>query len=263
MRGRADLRQRGRWLLTTAVDRAWAWVGSVGALTADHPSARRFAALGEGTIVAFPPGDRLGECRIAIGRDCFVAADVTLAVGLPSEPQRRDDGPALRIGDRCIVGRGSALVSLLDLVLEDDVTLAPNVYITDHNHTYADPCLPVGQQILQCQPVRIGAGTLARHQRRGAAGGRHRAQLRHRRRRVVRGAIPDHSVVAGVPGRVVRRWIEADGWQPPLRDRSRSPTAGPWGCHPPRGWLTRGPDGAPTGRIGLATDEGERVGRTA
>ena len=33
---------------------------------------------------------------------------------------------------------------------------------------------------------------------------------------VVRGEIPDHSVVAGVPGRVVRRWTREDGWQPPF-----------------------------------------------
>jgi hypothetical protein len=34
---------------------------------------------------------------------------------------------------------------------------------------------------------------------------------------VVRGAVPDHAVVAGAPARIVRRWTPADGWQPPLR----------------------------------------------
>jgi hypothetical protein len=29
--------------------------------------------------------------------------------------------------------------------------------------------------------------------------------------------VPDHAVVAGAPARVVRRWDEKDGWQPPLR----------------------------------------------
>jgi hypothetical protein len=29
--------------------------------------------------------------------------------------------------------------------------------------------------------------------------------------------VPDHSVVAGAPARVVRRWDPVDGWQPPLR----------------------------------------------
>lgn len=235
MPGRADLRHRGRWLLTTAVHRAWAWVGSVGALTADHPSARRFAALGEGTIVAFPPGDRLGECRIAIGRNCFVAADVTLAVGLPSEPQRREDGPALTIGDRCIIGRGSALVSLIDLVLEDDVTLAPNVYVTDHNHTYADLYLPVGLQFPAHSPVRIGAGSWLGTNvvvLPGADIGRNCTVAAGA---VVRGTIPDHSVVAGVPGRVVRRWVEGQGWEPPLREVVEVPDGWPVGTPPSDG----------------------------
>ena len=34
---------------------------------------------------------------------------------------------------------------------------------------------------------------------------------------VVRGEVPDHSVVAGAPARVVRSWTEAEGWQPPFR----------------------------------------------
>ncbi|MDX2766113.1 acyltransferase, partial [Streptomyces europaeiscabiei] len=34
---------------------------------------------------------------------------------------------------------------------------------------------------------------------------------------VVRGAVPDHSVVAGAPARVVRRWDPVEGWQPPIR----------------------------------------------
>jgi hypothetical protein len=28
----------------------------------------------------------------------------------------------------------------------------------------------------------------------------------------VRGVVPDRCVVAGVPGRIVRRWVEGRGW---------------------------------------------------
>ena len=34
---------------------------------------------------------------------------------------------------------------------------------------------------------------------------------------VVRGVIPDHSVVAGAPARVVRTYRPGSGWDPPLR----------------------------------------------
>jgi serine acetyltransferase len=39
---------------------------------------------------------------------------------------------------------------------------------------------------------------------------------------VVRGDIPSRSVVAGVPGRVVRRHVEGR-WDPPLPARSKEP----------------------------------------
>jgi hypothetical protein len=45
---------------------------------------------------------------------------------------------------------------------------------------------------------------------------------------VVRGAIPDFSVVAGVPGKVVRTWT-GDAWDPPL--------AGDHASQPPDGWF--------------------------
>jgi len=34
---------------------------------------------------------------------------------------------------------------------------------------------------------------------------------------VVRGEVPDHTVVAGAPARIVRRWTPDTGWQPPMR----------------------------------------------
>lgn len=33
---------------------------------------------------------------------------------------------------------------------------------------------------------------------------------------VVRGIVPDHAVVAGSPARVVRRYVEGEGWVPPI-----------------------------------------------
>jgi hypothetical protein len=34
---------------------------------------------------------------------------------------------------------------------------------------------------------------------------------------VVRGEAPDNCVLAGAPARVVRRWEDGSGWEPPLR----------------------------------------------
>ena len=178
--------------------------------------ARRFGSLGAGSWLAFPPGDHLNPHAVHIGADCYVGEGVTLAVGLPIEVFPPDCEPVIVIGDRTIIGKGSFVVARERVEIEADVTLAPNVYITDHSHTYADPWLPVGQQLPHCEPVRVGAGTWIATNvvvLPGADIGRNCAIAAGA---VVRGTIPDHSLVAGVPGRVLRRWTPSKGWQPPL-----------------------------------------------
>ena len=211
-----SIRVRARELATTIVHHGWRFAKRHGLVTTGHPLTRQFASMGEGSWIAFPPGDYVNPHAVRIGRNCVLGADVTLAVGMPTEVFPPDCEPVIEFGDRTTIGKNCWFVARERIVLEHDVTLAPNVYITDHNHTYADPWLPVGQQILQCQPVRIGSGTWIGTNvvvLPGADVGRNCAIAAGS---VVRGTIPDHSVVAGVPGRVVRRWTDADGWQPPM-----------------------------------------------
>jgi len=133
------------------------------------------------------------------------------------------EGVVISIGDRCTIGRGVSIVGRHGIVIEDDVTTAPNIYITDHNHGYNELGIPIGRQWLSEEPVRIGAGSwlgtgvvvLP-----GADIGRHVAVASNA---VVRGVVPDNSVVAGVPARVVRQYLDSDGWQPPLRREVATP----------------------------------------
>ena len=67
--------------------------------------------------------------------------------------------PVLRIGDRCVIGRGSHIVAHHSLVIGDDVFTGPYVYITDQNHGYADPDVPIGRQMPLNDAVRIGSGS--------------------------------------------------------------------------------------------------------
>lgn len=196
------------------VHRLWRWAETNGALTPDDRHG--FRSFGAASMLAFPQGDVFGEWWIAIGAATLLAPQVSLAVGMPGEKLDCRAGPVVTIGDRCFVGRGSSVVGRERIDIEDDVTIAPNVYVTDHNHAYADVDVPIGQQYPVSAPVRIGAGswlgvgvtvlpgtTLGRHVT-VAAGA------------VVSGEVPDHTVVAGVPGRVVRRWAPVDGWEPPI-----------------------------------------------
>ena len=92
----------------------------------------------------------------------------------------------------------------------------PYVYITDQNHGYADPDVPIGRQWPSNTAVSIGPGTwlgAGAIVLPGACIGRNVVVAAGS---VVRGRVPDRCVVAGVPARVVREYVgAAAGWARP------------------------------------------------
>jgi acetyltransferase-like isoleucine patch superfamily enzyme len=218
------VRAVARHVIADAVHRVWRVATDVAAVGPDDARGRRYASMGQGSCIAFPPGAVFGERFIRIGRDTLIGPNVSLAVGMhPDEPLQVPGGIVVSIGDRCVIGRGVSIVGRCSIVVEDDVTTAPNVYITDHNHSYNDLDIPIGKQWPSEEPVRIGAGSwlgtgvvvlpgsdIGRHVT-VAAGS------------VVRGKIPDHAVVAGVPAKVVRSYVAGEGWVPPLRREVTTP----------------------------------------
>jgi hypothetical protein len=93
------------------------------------------------------------------------------------------------------------------------------VYITDQNHGYADPEIPIGRQWPANAAVSIGAGSwlgAGAIVLPGASIGRNVVVAAGS---VVRGRVPDRCVVAGVPAKVIRSYVAGDGWLPPLRPR--------------------------------------------
>jgi acetyltransferase-like isoleucine patch superfamily enzyme len=186
-----------------------------GQITPDTPAASAFHRFGRGSLMAFPQGSMFGQGAIDIGEDTLIAEQVTITAGLVPE-QDLSGFLVLKVGDRCVIGRGSHIVAHERVELGDDVWTGPYIYITDQNHGYEDPDTPIGKQFPVNRPVSIGAGswlgagviilpgtTIGRNVV-VAAGS------------VVRGTIPDHSVVAGVPAKVVRELTPA-GWQPSRR----------------------------------------------
>jgi acetyltransferase-like isoleucine patch superfamily enzyme len=86
------------------------------------------------------------------------------------------------------------------------------VYITDQNHSYVDPDQPIGTQIPVEAAVRIGSGSWLGANvviLPGTVLGDHVVVAAGA---VVRGEFPDHCVVAGVPARIVRRFVDGQGW---------------------------------------------------
>jgi acetyltransferase-like isoleucine patch superfamily enzyme len=166
--------------------------------------ARRFGGFGSGTCISWPTGYVFGERWIHLGEDTLIGSHVTLSAGMVPGQQMVSD-PVVSIGDRCLIGRGSAIVGHLSIDIGDDVFTGMNVYITDQNHGYEDVDQPIGTQLPSEDPVSIGAGSWIGSGAvilPGARIGRHVVVGANS---VVRGEIPDFSVVVGSPGRVVRR----------------------------------------------------------
>jgi acetyltransferase-like isoleucine patch superfamily enzyme len=211
MSSRQALARRRRRLAWHAVHRLWQAAQRAGTITADTPPARAFAAFGAGSLIGFPVGALYGQKWIEIGAGTMIGSHVSLSAGMVPG-QDLGAQPVVRIGNGCVIGRGSHIVAHYSIVIGDDVFTGPNVYITDQNHGYADPDVPIGRQwpinaaVTIGQGSWLGAGAIILP---GASIGRNVVVAAGS---VVRGRIPDRCVVAGVPAKVVRQHVVGNGW---------------------------------------------------
>jgi carbonic anhydrase/acetyltransferase-like protein (isoleucine patch superfamily) len=202
-----------RALVSRAVHWAWQEFQRAGLVTADTPAGRAFREFGRGSIMAFPPGSIFGEGWITVGEGTLIGALVTLSAGIMPGQDLGPD-PVLRIGDRCVIGRGSHIVAHKCIEIGDDVWTGPYVYITDQNHGYADPDTPIGRQLPVNRTVTIGSGSWLGAGAIVLPGARIGRNVVIAVGSVVRGEVPDHCVAAGVPAKIVREHTRA-GWLPP------------------------------------------------
>ncbi|MDE3721756.1 MULTISPECIES: acyltransferase [Nocardiopsis] len=219
-------------LLSWIIRSLWSYARGHAEIRSGSRAARRFAGFGDGSAIAFPTATLYGEPWIEIGAFTVLGGDMTLAAGMGPD---YDLGPGtvVRIGSGCAIGRGSHIVAHKSIDIGDHVYTGPYVYITDQNHSYASTEIPVGLQWPVDDPVSIGAGTWIGANAvilPGVHLGRNSVVAAGT---VVRpGTYPDHAVLAGIPGKVVRTHDPELGWQPPLRDmgtptRVPTPAAGP------------------------------------
>jgi len=226
-RGRTDLRWRCVQVSSATVIRGWTrrrvvseLINAVGEATTRRGlifpgdrRARRFGSFGEGTLIGFPTGTMYGEQWVHIGANTVLADHVTLSVGMVPGQEMVSD-PVISIGDRCVIGRGNAIVGHFRIEIGDGVFTGMNVYITDQNHAYEDLHEPIGRQLPVESAVRIGSGSWIGSGvviLPGADIGEHVVVAANS---VVRGCVPANSVVAGVPAKVVR-YHDGEAWVRP------------------------------------------------
>lgn len=166
-------------------------------------AASGFAHFGGSSRILLPT--RLsGAQNISIGDGVLIGAGSWLIVPEFDLPGGRTPGPNIIIHDR--VRMNTTSISAVDRVeIEDDVAIARGCYISDHSHGFTDSDTPIRYQpVDRVAPVLIRRGawlgqncvilpgvTIGRGSVIGANS-------------VVRSDVPDRTVVAGSPARVLR-----------------------------------------------------------
>jgi len=112
----------------------------------------------------------------------------------------------LRIGARCVFGFNNHIAAVREVLIEDDVLTANNVYISDNYHEYENVEVPVMQQPIRYRRnVRIGRGTWIGENVCviGASVG---SNCVIGANSVVTQDVPDYSVAVGAPAKVIRQY---------------------------------------------------------
>jgi serine acetyltransferase len=120
--------------------------------------------------------------------------------------------PVVSIGDRTLIGQGSYIVGHFSIEIGDDIQTGPYVYITDQNHAYDDPDVPIGRQWPVEASVSIGSGSWLGTGVIVLPGARIGRNVAVGAGSVVVGELPDHCVAVGVPARVIKQYVAGDGW---------------------------------------------------
>lgn len=199
-----------RRLLGDLVQAGWSLAVDVGTIRPGHRRAQRFARFGDRSAICFPVAALFGEGAISIGDGCIIGPYTTLSAGV--SPEQVLDGAVVRIGDRCVIGKGSGIVGHERIEIGDDVWTGHHVYVTDANHGYVDPEQPVGRQFAAPRPVRIGSGSWLGHAALVLGGATIGEHVVVGAGAVVTGDLPDFSVAVGNPARVIRRYVTGEGW---------------------------------------------------
>ncbi len=200
-----------RRLLNRSVHAAWLWLERVGDVGPGSDLARGFGAFGSGSCLAFPLATVFGTSSIHVGRDTLIGKYATLSVGY-GPTQATLPPRALVVGDRCVLGARVCITAHESITIGDDVWFGQDVFVSDASHGYQDPDIPIGRQFGTHQPVSIGSGSWIGHGAMILPGTTIGRNVVVAAGSVVRGTVADHSVVGGVPARVIRSLEPGVGW---------------------------------------------------
>lgn len=191
----------------------WQWFCANAAIGPTSRRGKKFGMFGVGSIILFPSTTIYNEEYIQIGNNTMIGSHVALSAGMMPGQQCLTN-PVVRIGDRCLIGRGSGIVGHLSIDIGDDVWTGHHVYITDQSHGYEDISIPISRQTQPERAVSIGEGSWLGHGVVVLPGARIGKHVAVGANSVVTGVLPDYCVAVGSPAQVIRQYHESDGWTP-------------------------------------------------
>lgn len=152
---------------------------------------------------------RLGRgARLVEPRLIYVGYGVSIGehAWLNAKDDRLDGMPTLRIGDGTYIGRFVQINAWQDVTIENNVLIADRVLISDADHNFEDVETPIRLQGERFKgAVRLGEGCwvgIGAVILPGVTVGRHAVVAANS---VVTKSVPDFSVVAGVPAKIIKR----------------------------------------------------------
>ena len=189
----------------------WRWFERTGEIVPGTRAAAEFGAFGEHSSLGFPAATLMGVRSIHIGSGTLIGRQATLSVGYaPDDANVPERG--LLIGDRCVIGARATLTAHASIVVGDDVWFGQDVFVSDSSHGYQDPEVPIGRQLGEQHPVRIGSGSWIGHGSMILPGTTIGRNVVVAAGSVVRGVVADHAVVGGAPARELRHYQPGTGW---------------------------------------------------
>lgn len=169
-----------------------------------------FKSFGKGSILRRPlfltPGSvRIGE-KVFIWKGCRIEGVNNYA--------GQSFNPEIEIQDGVTIQQNLHLTCANHIIIGRNTAIAANVSITDIHHPYDDIHVPIEQQPLKVRSVKIGEDCKIYNNAvilPGTVIGRHCTIGANS---VVSGSIPDYSVCAGVPAKIVKRYnFEKQFWE--------------------------------------------------
>lgn len=123
--------------------------------------------------------------------------------------------PVLRIGDRVTATSGLQVFALQEIIIEDDVMFASNVFISDATHGYGTALEPYKYQgMTQPQAIRIGVGSWIGQNVVVMPGVTIGECAIVGANSVVTQDIPSRAIALGNPAKVIKMWSDdLEEWQ--------------------------------------------------